>query len=62
MARYFGEVRPNADDNTFPFMAVIADEDGKVVGEFPVRTQADGEAKIVDSLRELKSKGEQGDA
>lgn len=62
MAKYFGEVRPNEDDNTFPFIALISDEAGAVVAEFPVRTEADGEAKIVEVLRGLKNEAEKGDA
>jgi hypothetical protein len=35
-------------------MAIITDESGTVVSECPVRTKADGEAKIMEMLRELK--------
>ena len=45
MAKYFGEVVQGSDDD-FPFIAMISDQDGNVVGEFPARTRADGEAKI----------------
>jgi len=37
---------------------MISDEDGNVVGEFPVRTAADGEAKIVEALADLKKRDE----
>ena len=57
MARYMGEVVPSTDDD-FPFIAMISDEDGNVVGEFPVRTAADGEAKIVEALADLKKRDE----
>ena len=50
---YKGEVVPGPDPN-FPFIAIISDQDGNVVGEFPVRTEADGEAKIVEAIEELK--------
>ena len=50
MAIYRGEVGASRDDD-FPFPAVISDETGKVVGEFPVRTEADGQAKIIEVLR-----------
>ena len=53
MAIYKGEVVTSTDDD-FPFAAVISDETGKVVGEFPVRTEADGQAKIIEVLRDLQ--------
>ena len=52
MARYMGEVVPSTDDD-FPFIAMISDEEGNVVAEFPVRTAADGEAKIAEVLADL---------
>ena len=51
--RYAGEVIASVADNDFPFVAVISDENGQVVGEFRVRTQADGEAKIAEVLADL---------
>jgi hypothetical protein len=33
MAEYFGEVVQGSDDD-FPFIAMISDQDGNVVGEF----------------------------
>ena len=51
---YSGEVIASATDTDFPFVAVISDETGQVVGEFRVRTQADGEAKIAEVLTDLK--------
>ena len=51
---YAGEVIASATDTDFPFVAVISDEKGQVVGEFRVRTQADGEAKIAEVLTDLK--------
>ena len=53
MALYKGEVVASANDD-FPFAAVISDENGKVVGEFPVRTEADGQAKIIEVLKDLQ--------
>lgn len=52
MAKYTGVVidSPNPD---FPFLAVVTDETGTVVSEIPVRTKADGEAMIVEALKEL---------
>ena len=52
MADYTGEVIANSNAD-FPFMAVVSDAEGTVVGEFPVRTQADGEAKIIEALKDL---------
>lgn len=52
MATYKGDVIASEDDD-FPFMAIITDEEGTVVGEYPVRTEADGEAKVMEMLREL---------
>ena len=59
MAKYFGEVVHGSDDD-FPFIAMISDQDGNVVGEFPVRTRADGEAKIEEVLTDLKKKFPEG--
>lgn len=53
MVTYTSDVIGTQDDD-FPFMAIITDEAGLVVGEYPVRTQADGEAKIMEMLRELQ--------
>ena len=47
---------PNED---FPFMAVITDGAGNVVGEYPVRTEADGQAKIAEMLRDLEERDRQ---
>ena len=52
MATYKGEVIAT-DDDDFPFMAIVSDETGTVVGEMPVRTQTDGEAKLVEMLQSL---------
>lgn len=52
MATYKGEVI-ETDDDDFPFMAIVSDESGTVVGEMPVRTQTDGEAKLVEMLQSL---------
>ena len=52
MGTFKGEVI-ETDDDDFPFMAIVSDETGTVVGETPVRTQTDGEAKLVEMLQEL---------
>lgn len=52
MAVYKGEVIATLDDD-FPFMAIVSDETGTVVGETPVRTESDGEAKLVEMLQSL---------
>jgi hypothetical protein len=46
-------------DDDFPFIAMISDQDGNGVGEFPVRTRADGEAKI-EVLTDPKKKFPEG--
>ncbi len=56
MAVYSGEVIATTDED-FPFMAIITDDEGIVVGEQLVRTQADGEAKVVEMLRDLRAQG-----
>ena len=53
MPIYKGEVVASSDED-FPYAAVISDDTGKVVGEFPVRTIADGEAKIVEVIADLQ--------
>ena len=58
MVNYTGNVIDTTDDD-FPFMAIVTDEDGTVVGEFPVRTKADGEAKVMEMLRDLKDQERQ---
>jgi hypothetical protein len=58
MAVYKGEVVSSSDPD-FPFSAMISDQDDNVVGDFPVRTQADGEAKIVEVLADLKKRDEE---
>ena len=42
------------ENDDFPFMAIITDETGTVVGECLVRTKADGEAKVMELLRDLQ--------
>ena len=53
MAIYTGEVIANTNPD-YPFIAVVTDETGKVVAEFPVHTEADAEAKIMETLRSLE--------
>lgn len=53
MITYKGEVVPSPDPD-FPFTAMITDDEGEVVGDFPVRTLADGEAKVAEVLTELR--------
>ena len=63
MAVYTGAVVPIVDDDSaigivsdddFPFLAVVSDQDGNVVAQFPVRTEADGAAKVEEAIAELK--------
>ena len=65
MAVYTGAVIPITDDDTalgvvsdddFPFLAVVSDQDGNVVAQFPVRTEADGAAKVEEAIAELKQR------
>ena len=53
MATFTGAVIPSPNLD-FPFIGVVTDETGTVVSEVPVRTQADGEAMIVEALKELE--------
>jgi hypothetical protein len=53
-ATYASNVIPTDDDN-FPFMAIITDASGTVVADCLVRTQADGEAKVLELLRDLQA-------
>ena len=62
MAVYTGEIIPIIDDDSalgkvsdddFPFLAVVSDQDGNVVAQFTVRTEADGQAKIEEALAKL---------
>lgn len=61
MATYTGEVI-ETDDDDFPFMAIVSDETGTVVGETPVRTQTDGEARLVEMLQSLAEIAKESDA
>jgi hypothetical protein len=63
MTVYTGAVIPIVDDDTavgvvddFPFMAIVTDQDGNVVAQFPVRTEADGYAKVEEAIAELKQR------
>jgi hypothetical protein len=69
MVVYTGAVVPIIDDNSpigvvsdddFPFLAVVSDQDGNVVAQFPVRTEADGEAKVEEAIAELKRRDAEG--
>ena len=51
---YLSNIIPT-DDDAFPFMAIITDSMGTVVADCLVRTQADGEAKLIELLRDLKA-------
>ena len=57
MPTYTGAVI-DSDEDGFPFLAVITNENGEVIGSYPVRTKADGEAAIAEALKELKDRGE----
>ena len=59
MAIYKGDVIDSPLED-FPFMAIIYDETGTVVGEFPVRTRTDGEAKVAEALKELQEHDKEG--
>jgi hypothetical protein len=52
MPRYTTAVIPSPNED-FPFIAVVTDETGAMVSEVPVRTWADGEAMLVEALKEL---------
>lgn len=55
MPTYKGEVLADPDPETdFPFIAMITDDEGEIVGDFPVRTLADGEAKVAEVLASLR--------
>jgi hypothetical protein len=62
---YTGAVIPVVDDDTavgvvsdddFPFLAIVSDQNGNVVAQFPVRTEADGYAKVDEAIAELKQR------
>jgi hypothetical protein len=55
MATYTGAVIPS-DEDGFPFLAVITNEAGDLIGSYPVRTMTDGEAALADALKELKER------
>lgn len=59
MATYSGDVIASTNED-FPFMAVVTDEKGTVVVELLARTEADGEAKVMEALRELKEREAKG--
>jgi hypothetical protein len=63
MSVYTGAVIPIVDDDSpvgvvsdddFPFLAIVSDQDGNVVAQFPVRTEADGHVKVEEAIAELK--------
>jgi hypothetical protein len=56
MPTYTGTVI-DSDEDGFPFLAIITDENGDVIGSYPVRTRTDGEAAVADALKELKDRG-----
>jgi hypothetical protein len=69
MAVYTGAVIPIKDDDTaigvvsdddFPFLAIVSDQDGNVVAQFPVRTEADGAAKVDEAIAELNKRDVEG--
>ena len=59
MASYSSEVIASTNED-FPFIAVITNDAGTIVGEYPVRTEADGQAKIEEMLRDLKDRQSEG--
>ena len=71
MAVYTGTVIPIKDDDTaigvvsdddFPFLAIVSDQDGNVVAQFPVRAEADGAAKVDEAIAELTKRDVEGQA
>jgi len=71
MAVYTGAVIPIKDDDTaigvvsdddFPFLAIVSDQDGNVVAQFRVRTEADGAAKVDEAIAELTKRDVEGQA
>ncbi len=69
MAVYTGAVIPIKDDDTaigvvsdddFPFLAIVSDQDDNVVAQFPVRTEADGAAKVEEAIAELNKRDAEG--
>ena len=69
MAVYTGAVIPIKDDDTaigvvsdddFPFLAIVSDQDGNVVAQFPARTEADGAAKVDEAIAELNKRDVEG--
>jgi hypothetical protein len=67
MADYTGTVVPIIDDDSpvgvvsdddFPYLAIVSDHDGNVVAQFPVRTEADGAAKVAEAIADLKRRDE----
>ena len=69
MPVYTGNVIPIVDDDSaigvvsdddFPFLAIVSDEAGNVVAQFPVRTEADGYAKVEEAIAELKRQETEG--
>ncbi|HEY8195078.1 MAG TPA: hypothetical protein VIF13_08510 [Hyphomicrobium sp.] len=55
MASYTGTVI-DSDEDGFPFLAIITNENGDLVGSYPVRTRTDGEAAVAEALKELAEK------
>jgi CBS domain-containing protein len=69
MRVFTGTVIPVVDDDSavgvvsdddFPFLAIVSDQDGNVVAQFPVRTEADGHAKLEEAITELKRQETEG--
>ncbi len=66
---YSGAVIPITDDDTamgvvsdddFPFLAIVSDQEGNVVAQFPVRTEADGYAKVEEAIADLNKRDVEG--
>ena len=43
------------DDAEFPFAAVVVADDGQMLARYPVRTRADGHAKLDEAFAMLKA-------
>jgi|APFre7841882630_1041343.scaffolds.fasta_scaffold37346_3 hypothetical protein len=53
MAPYNGAVLP-LTSGPFPYVAVVTDQTGMVVKEIPVRSKADGEDMVIETIKELE--------
>ncbi len=52
---FTGTVEP-ADNAEFPFVAVVAADNGELLARYPVRTRAAGHAKLAEALAMIKTR------